>query len=279
MAISTETRRSDRYACDGVQTVFSFAFKVFEADEVGVIVSADGETETTLSPELYNVSLNGDQDNSPGGSVTLLTAPTAGSVLVVVSDVDYTQPIVFTNQGGFYPELLNEGYDRAIILTQQLKEQLDRTLVVPVTSEKTPQQTMQEILDIAATANEYSGQALASAEAAAESAESAAESAAVVAQAVPYLQDIETVADNSEDVSAVAAIKDEIVTDAGIAEEIVAVADMATTVASVGENIDHVVDVSENMADVRAIAGDISIVCTPDGENYGDISEDQDTTC
>ena len=75
MAISTETRRSDRYACDGVQAVFTFAFKVFEADEVGVIVSADGETETALSQDLYSVTLNDDQDNAPGGRATVRLCP------------------------------------------------------------------------------------------------------------------------------------------------------------------------------------------------------------
>ena len=201
MAISTETRRSDRYACDGVQTVFSFAFKVFEADEIGVIVSADGETETELSQELYSVTLNSDQDNSPGGSVSLLTAPANGSVLVVVSKVPYQQPIVFTNQGGFYPELLNEGYDRAIILTQQLKEQLDRTLVVPVTSEKTPQQVMTEILDVASQAETFKNSAETSAQNANASKEAAqtAQAAAELAQgkAEEAYQDTQDAADQA----------------------------------------------------------------------------------
>lgn len=154
MAISTETRRSDRYACDGVQTAFPFAFKVFKADEIGVIVSPDGETETTLSSELYTVSLNEDQDNNPGGVVNLLTAPADGTILVVVSNVAYKQQIVFTNQGGFYPELLNEGYDRLTILTQQLKEHLDRTITVPPTSPTSPQELFYKLLNAAKEALE-----------------------------------------------------------------------------------------------------------------------------
>lgn len=154
MAISTETRRSDRYACDGVQTAFPFAFKVFKADEIGVIVSPDGETETTLSSELYTVSLNEDQDNNPGGVVNLLTAPADGTILVVVSNVAYKQQIVFTNQGGFYPELLNEGYDRLTILTQQLKEHLDRTITVPPTSPTSPQELFYQLLNAAKEALE-----------------------------------------------------------------------------------------------------------------------------
>lgn len=154
MAISTETRRSDRYACDGVQTAFPFAFKVFKADEISVIVSPDGETETTLSSELYTVSLNEDQDNDPGGVVNLLTAPADGTILVVVSNVAYKQQIVFTNQGGFYPELLNEGYDRLTILTQQLKEHLDRTITVPPTSPTSPQELFYQLLNAAKEALE-----------------------------------------------------------------------------------------------------------------------------
>lgn len=154
MAISTETRRSDRYACDGVQTAFPFAFKVFKANEIGVIVSPDGETETSLSSELYTVFLNEDQDNNPGGVVNLLTAPADGTILVVVSNVAYKQQIVFTNQGGFYPELLNEGYDRLTILTQQLKEHLDRTITVPPTSPTSPQELFDQLLNAAKEALE-----------------------------------------------------------------------------------------------------------------------------
>ena len=152
MAISTETRRSDRYACDGTQTAFPFAFKVFDATEVGVTVALDGETESSLTTDQYTVSLNADQDNSPGGTVTVNTAPASGTVLVVVSQVAYEQPIVITNNGGFYPALLNEANDRSVILSQPLKETLDRALIVPVTQNKTPAQVMNNLLDAANTA-------------------------------------------------------------------------------------------------------------------------------
>lgn len=152
MAISTETRRSDRYACDGTQTAFPFAFKVFDATEVGVTVALDGETESSLTTDQYTVSLNADQDNSPGGTVTVNTAPASGTVLVVVSQVAYEQPIVITNNGGFYPAILNEANDRSVILSQQLKETLDRALIVPVTQNKTPAQVMNNLLDAANTA-------------------------------------------------------------------------------------------------------------------------------
>lgn len=203
MAISTETRRSDRYACDGVQTAFPFAFKVFAAGEIGVVVSIDGGEESTLSSDLYSVSLNEDQDNSPGGTVNFLTAPATGTVLVVVSNVAYEQPIVFTNQGGFYPDLLNEGYDRSTILAQQLNEKLERALIVPVTSEKTPEETMTEILEVAANAGEYRDQAQAAAEAAAasESAAQTAQAAAELAQgkAEEAYQDTQDAADQAID--------------------------------------------------------------------------------
>lgn len=152
MAISTETRRSDRYACDGTQTAFPFAFKVFDATEVGVTVALDGETESSLTTDQYTVSLNADQDNSPGGTVTVNTAPASGTVLVVVSQVAYEQPIVISNNGGFYPAILNEANDRSVILSQQLKETLDRALIVPVTQNKTPAQVMNNLLDAANTA-------------------------------------------------------------------------------------------------------------------------------
>ena len=216
MAISTETRRSDRYACDGMQTEFPFAFKVFKADEIGVIVSTDGVTEAALSSELYGVSLNADQDNNPGGVVSLLTAPVIGTILVVVSNVAYKQQIVFTNQGGFYPELLNEGYDRLTILTQQLKEHLSRTVTFPVTSDTDAQQLVSDLL-------------------------AAGEAARKV---IPYLEDIENVASIADDVETIS----------GSIQQIIAIADNLEDLLRIEDIIDEIQQIENNVALAQAAA-------------------------
>lgn len=258
MAISTETRRSDRYACDGVQTAFPFAFKVFAAGEIGVVVSIAGGEESTLSSDLYSVSLNEDQDNSPGGTVNLLTAPATGTVLVVVSNVAYEQPIVFTNQGGFYPDLLNEGYDRSTILAQQLNEKLERALIVPVTSEKTPEETMTEILDVADKANEYAQKAEETYQEVLETQEEILETQNQVDAALAEVKsDRQEVAENTQSVSEMLQRAEEI--DAGVQEVLPVVDDIA----SIGDHMESVITVADDLQGYPIATMDFGSITDP----------------
>ena len=42
------------------------------------------------------------------------------------------QEKTFTNQGGFYPTLLNDGFDRLTVICQELQAQLARAMLAPV---------------------------------------------------------------------------------------------------------------------------------------------------
>lgn len=131
--ILSDIRKAGPYAGDGVTKQFPFAFKVFkEADVAPVLTSADG-TETTLTSG-YTVDLNTNQDTTPGGLVTMAAAPASGQRLTLTSNVLATQPMQLTNNGGFFPRVLNDSADRLTILLQQLYERMGRTLVAPVSS-------------------------------------------------------------------------------------------------------------------------------------------------
>lgn len=136
MTISNTPRKAGPYAGNGSATTFAFAFKVFSAADVLVVraVTATG-IETTLALNTdYTVSLNADQDTSPGGTITTTTAPATGQTITLSSDMDYTQPVELTNNGGFYPRVINDALDRLTIGLQQLKELTDRTLKVAVST-------------------------------------------------------------------------------------------------------------------------------------------------
>lgn len=131
MTISTTPRRAGPYATDGVQTAFAFSFKVFSAEDVKVYRSEDGlDTLLALTTD-YTVALNADQDASPGGTVTLLVAPN-GPVINILSGLAIEQPVVITNQGGFFPRVFNDVFDRLTIYVQQFAEKLDRALLSPL---------------------------------------------------------------------------------------------------------------------------------------------------
>ena len=136
MTISSTTRKAGPFIGNGVTTDFPFDFKLFEAADLRVVHADALGVETDLVHVTdCTVTLNADQDENPGGSVVLNAPLVAGDRLVLLSAVPELQPVDLTNQGGFYPELVNGGLDRATVLSQQLREQLGRSITLPVTAE------------------------------------------------------------------------------------------------------------------------------------------------
>lgn len=161
MSISQELRRAGPYISDGSTKAFTFSFKVMKRSDLSVVVADNKDTSVseTLASTNYTVTLNDNQENSPGGTVTLNNALPSGKALAILSNAPFLQEKVFTNAGGFYPEVLNNALDTLTIYCQQLKEALGRCLIVPSTSEHTPQEVLAEVLEIASTANDYAQQA------------------------------------------------------------------------------------------------------------------------
>lgn len=137
MTISSTNRKAGPYTGNGTATVFPFAFKVFQASDLDVVrldTTLNVETNLTLTTD-YTVVLNGDQDSNPGGSLTLVAGALAsGFTLTITSDIANLQPTDLTNQGGFYPDVINDALDRATIQIQQLQEQVNRSLKVAISS-------------------------------------------------------------------------------------------------------------------------------------------------
>lgn len=175
MTISNTPRKAGPYAGNGSATTFAFSFKVFSAADVLVVraVTATGAETTLALTTDYTVSLNADQDTSPGGTITTTTAPATGQTITLSSDMDYTQPVELTNNGGFYPSVINAALDRLTIFAQQLAEQVSRAVKTGISSTQTPDEMLTTISESATTASAAAVSAAASAalaEAAAESA-------------------------------------------------------------------------------------------------------------
>lgn len=134
MTISSTTRLAGPYTGTGTTGPFTFAFKVFQASDLYLVkleISTGAETVLALTTD-YTVALNGNQDSNPGGSITLVAALTSAYTLTVTSDIANLQPTDITNQSGFYPEVITDALDRATIQIQQINNNNDRTLKIPV---------------------------------------------------------------------------------------------------------------------------------------------------
>ena len=133
MTISSTVRIAGPYIGSGAATVFPFAFKVFAAAEMQVAklnTTSNVETILTLTTD-YTVQLNGDQNGTPGGTITLPAVLSSGYNLTITSDIANLQPTDLTNQGGFYPEVITDALDRATIQIQQL-DQNSRAIKIPL---------------------------------------------------------------------------------------------------------------------------------------------------
>jgi hypothetical protein len=141
MTVSTTTRKAGPFIGNGVTTAFPFTFKVFSASDLAVILTDAAGAETTLTLNAdYSVSLNADQDNDPGGTVTYsyggIPLPSTQK-LTILSSVPLLQLTDIQNRGGFFPQVIEDALDRVTIMAQQAEELLGRAVRLPVSDSAT----------------------------------------------------------------------------------------------------------------------------------------------
>jgi hypothetical protein len=137
MTVTATDPRAGPYTGNGVTTDFAFSFKVFEAGDLRVVHSDSDDIETDLVLDSgYSVTLNVDQNNSPGGSITykaagVTTALPTGETLTILSDLEYTQETDIQNAGGFLPEVIENALDRSVMLAKQAAALVSRAVQLP----------------------------------------------------------------------------------------------------------------------------------------------------
>lgn len=133
MTISSQVRTAGPYAGNGIVATFPFAFKVFQGSDLLVSRSnPNGSRSTLVLSSDFTAALNGDQDASPGGTITLLTGPLpTGYTLDMSSNISSVQPTALTNQGSFFPKVIERALDRLTILLQQQKVSINGVLRAP----------------------------------------------------------------------------------------------------------------------------------------------------
>lgn len=135
MTVASTTRKTALFAGDNATTDFPFTFKVFAVADLLVVrrtIATGVETELTLTTH-YTVTLNADQEANPGGIVALVAPLLDTYNLIISSKVSILQPAALANQGGFYPKVIMDALDRLTIISQQLKEEIDRCAKAPIT--------------------------------------------------------------------------------------------------------------------------------------------------
>ena len=134
MTIST-TIIKNSYSGDGSTTVFPYTFKISAEADIQVIIRAANGTETvkTLTTD-YTISGVG---SASGGNVTMVTAPSATETLVIRRETIQTQTVDLVENDPFTAETVEGAFDKSIAVSQELQEEVDRSIKLSRTNTMT----------------------------------------------------------------------------------------------------------------------------------------------
>ena len=210
MTISSEAIKAGPFSGNDSTTVFSFTFKCFAQGDLKVVLTNSSGVDATLTITTdYTVALNANQDTSPGGSITTTgssSPPDTGEKLTILNEPAYTQGTDLITGGGFYPDVVETALDRSTVLARRAKEQVGRSVQIPVsdsagTTVLLPTNTLRANKalvfdadgDVGVSVDNYVDQTTASAASAATaSAAATAAQSAASAVAIPFLMDTST---------------------------------------------------------------------------------------
>lgn len=131
MTVSSSTTKVS-YNGDSSTTVFAYTFKVFDEDDLTVVIRAADGTETTKTITTdYTVSGVG---NASGGNVTMLTAPATGQTLTILREQPLTQELDLVPNDPFPAQSLEEALDKLVFMVQSHSEELDRSIKLSKTN-------------------------------------------------------------------------------------------------------------------------------------------------
>ena len=268
MTIPATTRKAGPFTGNGSTTAFPFTFKVFTTADVAVIVAdVDGiESILTLDSD-YSVTLNSDQDATPGGTVTYPISGTplpSTDKLSIKGDVDYQQGTDIPTGGDFNPVVLENALDSLSMQIQQVQEAVSRAAVVPITSAA---DAADLVADIELLAGEIGNLDTIFANMAdiTTVADDLNEPVSEINTVAASIANVNTVGTNIANVNTVAGISANVTTVAGISANVTTVAGIAANVTSVAGNATNINTVAGNNSNVTTVAGVSSAVTTVAG--------------
>ena len=134
MTVSSTTTKNS-YSGNASTTVFAYGFKIFDDDDITVIIRTDstGAETTKTKTTHYTVSNVG---NSSGGNVTFTSGntPASGETVVLIRNTARTQLTDYTPNDPFPADSHEDALDKLTLITQELEENIGRSLKVSQTN-------------------------------------------------------------------------------------------------------------------------------------------------
>ena len=125
MTVSSATNKVS-YNGNGSQTVFAYGFKIFDEDDLTVIIrnASGGETTQSITTN-YTVSGVG---NASGGNVTMVSAPASTETITIIREQPLTQGLDLVPNDPFPATLVEDTLDKLTFMVHQHEETLNRSI-------------------------------------------------------------------------------------------------------------------------------------------------------
>jgi len=136
MTISTTTILNS-YSGNGSTTAFAYTFPINTTSEITVIERSATGTETVKSEGTGSTNYGIADNGASGGTITMVTAPASGTTLLIRRNTDFTQETDYVANDPFPAETHEDALDKLQMQTQELEEELNRSIKLSRTNSMT----------------------------------------------------------------------------------------------------------------------------------------------
>ena len=134
MTVSSTTTKNS-YSGNGSTTEFAYGFKIFDDDDITVIIRTDATGAETTKTKTTHYTVSG-VGSASGGNVTFTSGniPTSAQTVVLIRDTARTQLTDYVANDPFPAESHEDALDKLTLITQELEEELGRSLKLSPTN-------------------------------------------------------------------------------------------------------------------------------------------------
>ena len=134
MTVSSATTRNS-YSGNNSTDVFAYGFKIFDDDDITVIIRTDSTGAETTKTKTTHYTVSG-VGSSSGGNVTFTSGniPASGETVVLLRTTARTQLTDYVPNDPFPAATHEDALDKLTFIAQELEEELGRTLKVSQTN-------------------------------------------------------------------------------------------------------------------------------------------------
>ena len=126
MTVSSTTKRNS-YTGDGSTTTFAYSFKIFDDDDITVILRTTATGTESVQSKTTHYSVTG-VGSASGGNVVFGSAPSSAQTVVLLRQTAQTQATDYTPNDPFPAASHEDALDKLTLMTQDQQDELDRSI-------------------------------------------------------------------------------------------------------------------------------------------------------